>query len=94
MLNVASHTSNSHASVAVHPTYEGSFSLKSSLFTPSVKQTNAEDPSGKGRKRSIQVFKVGRGLLMGAAQWGPFDDKRKLGSVDVSTSNSPAEIII
>ncbi|XP_006461438.1 hypothetical protein AGABI2DRAFT_178597 [Agaricus bisporus var. bisporus H97] len=78
-------TSNSPATVTMHPTFEGRFSLaSSSLFTPVINEHRVEDPYGKDRHR-IVTRRTFRGLVEGDVSWG--GDTKGDGSVHVSTSN-------
>lgn len=84
-LNHRAATSNSPAEVTLHPTFEGHFSLDSSLFTPVVHEHRVEDPSGKDRKRVIRYRNV-RGFVDGDVSWvGNGEGK---GKVAVKTSNA------
>ncbi|KAG9227349.1 hypothetical protein CCMSSC00406_0004112 [Pleurotus cornucopiae] len=67
-LSLDSKTSNAPATVSLHPTYEGRFDLLSSLFTPVLEKSSADDPSGRGRERTIESHSS-RGVLSGRVQW-------------------------
>jgi hypothetical protein len=53
--------------IASHPTYEGSFSLKTFLASArlNTKRDNEMDPGGKGRSRGLDVLQSGYGKMEG-----------------------------
>ncbi|KAJ3563688.1 hypothetical protein NP233_g8775 [Leucocoprinus birnbaumii] len=81
-------TSNSPANVYLHWTFEGRFHLNSHSpwFNPIVNEHQVDDPTDKGRTRSVRYSNV-RGYVDGEVKWGN-EINRKKGEVDVSTSNS------
>jgi hypothetical protein len=84
-------TMNAAANVKLHATYEGSISLRTTpIFTVGIIQKpGAQDPSGQGRHRTVDVRKVVISTLEGGAWWGddPNKDEGK-GKVVVQTLNS------
>ena len=88
-LTLNARTSNSPARVTLHPTYEGAFDVRSSKwFRPTVEwDAEAQDPAGKGRRRTVQVQRVRGESVKGSAAWAEGGEER--GEVDVETSNSP-----
>lgn len=95
LLKLDAYSSNSPAGVRLHPSFEGIFELKTSIF-PSVvtPDVDVEDPAGRGRKRTINV-KAGRGgwIVHGDAAWVPEDPElAPAGKVKVSTKNSPLHL--
>ncbi|KII92128.1 hypothetical protein PLICRDRAFT_27375 [Plicaturopsis crispa FD-325 SS-3] len=90
ILHVDARSSNSPAIVSLHPAYEGTFVVQSSMIGPSLEYSRGvEDPAGKGRQRRLEQRRVSRrGHIEGSVQWG--DEKKDAGSVSLKTSNSPA----
>ncbi|KAF8586657.1 hypothetical protein K439DRAFT_1408598 [Ramaria rubella] len=84
-------TSNSRSSVKLHPTYEGSISLSTSTFlSPKVlSNSNIEDPSGQGRRRTVHSTTVGNGHLEANVKWGTDEGS---GNVVITTSNAGNEV--
>ncbi|KDR84319.1 hypothetical protein GALMADRAFT_237095 [Galerina marginata CBS 339.88] len=94
-LSLKASTSNSPATVSLHPAYEGTFTVQTSLFGPTLRRkSDVEDPSGEGRERNVKFGSIGKGprVLTGEVYW---DEKRKdEGAVSVRTSNSPVVLEI
>lgn len=90
-LRLDAHTTNSPSKITLHPAYEGSYSIRSSMIAPKVEYSgDVEDPSGQGRHRVHNTHRVTRGhLVEGSVRWGE-EGGEKGGSVTLSTSNSPA----
>lgn len=91
ILELTGKTTNAGTNVKLHPTYEGSISLKtSSVFSSGLLQRQGvEDPSGQGRHRTVAMRKVTKSVLEAGVWWGddPDEDEGK-GKVEVSTTNS------
>ena len=85
------YTSNSTASVTHDSAFEGVISLISTILSPSVDKRDVEDPSGQGRRRSLDILKVARGVLKGVVYWGT-EKKEVTGFTEVKTTNSPAHL--
>ena len=69
-------TSNSPAVAVMHPTFQGDFLVKSTLFGPKVDITqDVEDPKGEGRTRTVDVSKVGR-QIVGKVYWGSEEESK------------------
>ncbi|KAG9221279.1 hypothetical protein CCMSSC00406_0008886 [Pleurotus cornucopiae] len=85
-LSLDAKTTNAGADVSLHPTYEGRFELVSSLFAPVVEKSTVNDPSGRGRERTIQYSSLNRGVLSGKVQWAGSD--KSDGRVLVKSSNA------
>ena len=90
LLKLDAHTSNSPAKVQLHPSFEGTLKLRTSVFVPTVDpDLEAVDPAGRDRTRSVNVSPVGR-VIHADATWLPEDEALKPdGEVKVSTSHSP-----
>lgn len=92
-LKLSGKTSNSPAKIKLHPSYEGSISLKTNLFTPVIVQKSTSDPSGKGRHRNVEVRRMVKGTLEGGVWWGDDPSKEEgKGTLEVSTSNGKNEV--
>lgn len=77
-LVLTSKTSTGSINADLHPTYEGAFSLSSSLRSPVVNvKDNVEDPAGEGRKRTVKVVRARGRTVVGDVTWG---DTRSDGS--------------
>ncbi|KAJ3508822.1 hypothetical protein NLJ89_g5547 [Agrocybe chaxingu] len=91
-------TSNSPATVELHPTYEGTVSLStSSWFAAELRwDGDVEDPSGDGRRRLVDESNRRRGVFEGAIHWvdgsGRKRDPATDGKVTVHSSNSPVRV--
>ena len=96
ILHLSAGTSNSPAHVLLAPAYEGTFSVGTSLFSPVVdRSTRKEDPSGRGKERSVNVRNVRGGIVEGAVSWEPSELPRGgAGEVSLRTSNSPVTLIL
>ena len=96
LLKLDAHTSNSPAEVRLHPSFEGTLKLRTSLFAATVSpDLEVEDPAGRGRTRSVDVSTIGRHsrIVHGDVEWKPEDEALKPdGKVEVSTSNSPLQV--
>ncbi|KAF8911655.1 hypothetical protein CPB84DRAFT_1762498 [Gymnopilus junonius] len=93
-LNLKGSTSNAQAAVFLHPAYEGSFDLHTSLARPSVNRNpEVEDPTGQGRKRVLEISNYGRPSTTGNVYWGAGERKSE-GSVVVRTSISPVVLAL
>ena len=80
-------TSNSPATLALAPAFEGKFDIStSSWFTARVEQDDkVEDPTGAGRKRRVYAVRARSPALSGEIGWGDHVGKS---SAELSTSNS------
>jgi len=80
-------TSNSPAVAVMHPTFQGDFLVKSTLFGPKVDvDQDVEDPKGEGRTRTVDVSKVGR-QIVGKVYWGSEDEsKDAFGQVELGST--------
>ncbi|KAF9644205.1 hypothetical protein BDM02DRAFT_1058236 [Thelephora ganbajun] len=80
-------TSNSPAVAVMHPTFQGDFSVKSTLFGPKVDVTqDLKDPKGEGRTRTVDVSNVGREIV-GKVYWGSEEkSKDAFGHAELSST--------
>ena len=99
ILKFGGETSNAGASVSVNPAYEGSFLLHtSSIFKPQINQDkDVVDPSGKNRKRSINIKQAGINVVSGQVIWDDATEKKvskAAGSVYMHTSNADIDLTL
>ncbi|KAG1723120.1 uncharacterized protein EDB91DRAFT_183203 [Suillus paluster] len=93
-LNSKASTRNAPATVSLHSAFEGSFSVGSSIIGPSLEQHEVEDPAGEGRQRHITISRS-RGHIQGSVRWvGAEHSGGEIGFVQVSTTLSPARLIL
>jgi len=80
-------TSNAPALAAMHPTFQGNFLVKSTLFGPKLDvNEDVEDPEGEGRTRTVDASKVGKEIV-GKVFWGSEDESKDVfGHVELSSS--------
>ena len=70
-LVLTSKTSTGSINADLRPTYEGTFSLSSSLSSPVVNvKDEVEDPAGEGRKRTVKVVRARGHAVVGEVTWG------------------------
>ena len=70
-LALTSKTSTGSISADLHPTYEGTFSLSSSVSSPVVNvKDEVEDPAGEGRKRTVKFVRAHGRAVVGEVTWG------------------------
>jgi hypothetical protein len=66
--------------VSLHPTYEGTFTLDSSLVpfgAHVLVDEGVQDPAGDGRKRNVELRKGnGGGHVEGWVEWGDSEEGR------------------
>lgn len=84
-LKLSATTTNSPAAVSLHPSYEGSFELSTTQFLPKLVKHDASDPSGRERKRNVELGSTSRGSLRGRVSWS---DNEGPGSVFVKSTNA------
>lgn len=92
-LKFDAHSSNSPVRTTLHTAYEGSYSVATSNWNkPAVHfNDNAEDPSGDGRKRTLETVSLGKGNQNGHVYWGS-GDRKSVGSMRLSTSNAGVQL--
>ncbi|EIM80554.1 uncharacterized protein STEHIDRAFT_67630 [Stereum hirsutum FP-91666 SS1] len=105
-LTLEGKTSNAPAEVSVPAAYEGDFVLSTSNAAPAVRRVHdVEDPSGAGRSRRVDTSSVIGGTLRGNVAWrsGLVDLEEQAdggqsltgsGTVQVTTSNGPVQLIV
>ncbi|KAG2065241.1 hypothetical protein BDR04DRAFT_184187 [Suillus decipiens] len=93
-LNSTTRTVNAPATVHLHSAFEGSFSISSFIIGPSLEQHRVEDPAGKGRERHVTTNRSW-GHIEGSVRWvGTEHSEGETGFVQVSTTLSPAKLIL
>jgi len=96
LLKFISMTSNAQAVVSLNAAYEGSFLLQTSSSKPRINQDRTvTDPSGKNRKRSLDVKQIRQGPVSGEVYWEDAteqDGPKVAGSVSVRTSNAHIDL--
>ncbi|EJT52320.1 hypothetical protein A1Q1_04531 [Trichosporon asahii var. asahii CBS 2479] len=78
--------------IAAHPRFEGSFRLETALGKLDVEDSGAEDPEGRGRKRTIRKTEKGgwgRKSIKGSVAW---DDELKAKSSELKAETSVGKI--
>lgn len=69
-LDVVAVTTNSPSVVTLHPAYEGSFRVMTTLLQPRVEITHTpEDPKGEGRVRDVVFNKLKGKEIVGRVWW-------------------------
>jgi len=98
-LQTIARTSNSRATIDMHPEFEGSFQAETSRFGQAdLEMLNVVDPTGKGRKRIFQDVRKEKGSARGSVFWqremADNYDVRRRGRVEVKTSNGPIRLLL
>jgi hypothetical protein len=84
--NAASTNSRVHA--VLHRAYEGMFTLTTTNDGAVLDRLrDVEDPSGRGRERSLTKRFVGKNHIVGEVEWVPSSDFDRAGSVNIATTN-------
>jgi hypothetical protein len=97
LLKLEAHTSESLARVHLHPSFEGTFNLRSPFYPPFVSENDdVEDPAGRDRKRVVDVKTVDHGSRVhGDVEWVPKDGAvAPAGKVEISTTLSPLHLFL
>jgi len=97
ILKFGGKTSNAAVSVSLNPAYEGSFLLHSSnIFKPRIiEDKTVVDPSGRNRKRSLNIKQAGRKVVSGEVFWDDATEQevsKAAGSVYLRTSNANIDL--
>jgi len=70
-LALTSKTSPGSINADLHPTYESTFSLSSSVSSPVVNvKDEVEDSAGEGRKRTVKFVRARGRAVVGEVTWG------------------------
>ncbi|KAH9888410.1 hypothetical protein C8Q73DRAFT_839007 [Cubamyces lactineus] len=96
LLNASAVSSNAPVRVLAHPTFEGTFELHSSWYTPPslIQNKTVEDPLGWGRKRDTQISRMEKGAIRGKTAWTPAHPDAKNGHIGLETSNSRGVLVL
>ncbi|KAI0330439.1 hypothetical protein GY45DRAFT_1336876 [Cubamyces sp. BRFM 1775] len=96
LLNASAVSSNAPVRVLAHPTFEGTFELHSSWYTPPslVQNKSVEDPLGWGRKRDTQISRMEKGAIRGKTAWTPAHPDAKNGHIGLETTNSRGVLVL
>jgi hypothetical protein len=86
-------TTNAPAVTFLHPTFQGDFLVKSTLFGPKIDiNQDVQDPKGEGRTRTVGVSKVGK-QIVGKVYWGSEEEsKDAFGHVKFGSTLLPATL--
>lgn len=77
-------TSLASADVQLHKTYEGAFSLETTLQRPTIQvDGTVEDPAGQGRERKVEVHQFSS-HTEGSISWG--EGGNDLGDIRIATT--------
>ena len=93
ILKFGGKTSNAEVSVSLNPAYEGSLFLQTSnAFKPQINQDKCVvDPSGRNRRRSLNLKQTGRNVVSGEVVWEDATEQnvsKLAGMVYIRTSNA------
>ncbi|KZT21107.1 hypothetical protein NEOLEDRAFT_803428 [Neolentinus lepideus HHB14362 ss-1] len=93
LLDLTAQTSNSPATVNLHPTFEGAFALRTSNAQPAIEVgRGVPDPAHRGRDRQVRQSTRQRGALQGEVFWD--ENRRQTGSVSLASSNAPVRLYL
>lgn len=93
ILKFVGKTSNAGVAVSLNPAYEGPFVLKTSNAKAQINpDKNVVDPSGRNRKRSLDIKQKGESAVLGRVFWEDDATDLKAGSVVVRTSNAKIDL--
>ena len=92
-LKFSGKTSNARVGVSLNPAYEGSFLLETSnIFRPHINpDKSVVDPSGRNRKRLLNIKQEGKKFASGEVFWGDATEE-EAGSVYIRTSNANIDL--
>jgi len=80
-------STNSPLHAVLHRAYEGTFALATTNAGAVLDRLrDVEDPSGRGRERSLTKRSVGS-YILGEVEWVPSSDYNRAGSVNLATTN-------
>lgn len=89
-------TSAANATIMLHPDYEGTYDLGTSVADAHVvENTEVRDPSGKGRQRTLQRTSSGhraQGYMYWSHNGEPSEEGKNRGSITVRTSKLPVTL--
>ena len=95
VLKFGAHTTNSPVHAVLHPAYEGTFCLQTTLCEVILDPLrDIEDPSGLGRKRRLLTHSVSKQVESGGVEWSPSRSDGRAGSVDIKTTDNLIKLSI
>ena len=95
VLKFDAHTTNSPVHAVLHPAYEGTFCLRTTLCEVVLDPLrDIEDPSGLGRKRRLSTHSVNKQVECGGVEWQPSKSDGQAGSVDIRTTDNLIKLSI
>ena len=95
VLKFDAHTTNSPVYAVLHPTYEGTFCLRTTLCKVVLDPLRGvEDPLGLGRKRRLSTHSVNKRVKCGGVEWSPSRSDGRTGSVDIKTTDNLIKLSI
>jgi hypothetical protein len=95
VLKFDAHTTNSPVHAVLHPAYEGTFCLHTTLCGVVLDPLrDIEDPSGLGRKRRLLTHSMNKQVKFGEVEWSPSRSDGRAGSVDITTTDNLIKLSI
>ncbi|KAH8115224.1 hypothetical protein DFH11DRAFT_1854374 [Phellopilus nigrolimitatus] len=94
-LSLTLKTSNARAHAALHPAFEGTFSLRTSVVRAAPRvdyDGRVVDPSGRGREREVEVRRGGGARMDGSVWWGEWGERHGRGWAHLTTSNAEVRL--
>ena len=88
-------STNSPVRAVLHRAYEGTFALSTTNAGAKLGNSrDVEDPSGRGRERSLTKRSVGENYISGQVEWVPSGDSDRAGSVNIATTNGVISLTV
>lgn len=88
-------STNAAVRAVLHRGYEGTFALSTTNAGAVLDRLrDVEDPSGRGRERSLTKRFVGKNHIYGEVEWGPSGDIDRAGSVNIATTNDVISLTV
>ncbi|KIJ66012.1 hypothetical protein HYDPIDRAFT_110137 [Hydnomerulius pinastri MD-312] len=94
-LHCAGSTTNAPARVALHKEFDGDFEIGSTIIGPVVELQSGGENTDKGRFRIVNHDTLA-GRVLGSAHWVDiiFQEEGEKGHVSLTTTNSPAQLVV
>jgi hypothetical protein len=87
-------STNSPVRAVLHGAYEGTFAISTTNAGAVLDHLHdVEDPSGKGRQRTVTKRTVGK-YISGKVEWVPSSNYNQTGSVNLATTNDMITLIV
>jgi hypothetical protein len=88
-------STNSPVHAVLHRAYEGTFALATTNAGAVLDRLrDVEDPSGRGRERSLTKRFVGTNRIFGKVEWVPSSDYNRAGLVNIATTNDVVTLTV